>query len=133
LAPRRRAATLLAAAVLLIALAGVLPPAVIGAIGFGVGLVSGLPQLVVSLRRRRGASANSLLTWVLRIVSQACWLAYAVAVGDAVVTVSASFLGASAALVVAAELLRRPAPTLPLDAAPAPVLVEAGQLPSATG
>jgi uncharacterized protein with PQ loop repeat len=84
------------------------PSGVIGSIGFAIGLVSGLPQLIVSLTRRSGDSAVSLLTWGLRVACQAAWLMYAILIGDLVVTVSAAFLGISAALVVGAELIRRP-------------------------
>jgi uncharacterized protein with PQ loop repeat len=123
----RRAAATVSAALVLAVLAFVLPTALAGSVAFAVGVVSGLPQLAVSLTRRSGASANSLLTWMLRVASQACWLFYAVVVGDVVVTVSASFLCLSAALVVGAELVRHPAPAEP--PAPAPRL----QLPSVTG
>jgi uncharacterized protein with PQ loop repeat len=114
----RRALGLLAGAGALGALAFVLPAAAIGGVGFAIGLISGLPQLVLSLTRRRGDSAVSLLTWALRVASQACWLFYAVVVGDPVVAVSAAFLLTSAALVLVVELVRQPA-TAP---APAPVL-----------
>lgn len=109
-----RAGGLLAAALSVTVIAFVVPSGVIGGLGFAIGLVSGLPQLVVSLTRRSGESAVSLLTWGLRVACQASWLMYAILIGDMVVTVSAAFLGASAALVLGAELLRRPQPaTLP--------------------
>ena len=88
------------------------PVALVGTIGFAIGLVSGLPQLIVSLSRRGGESAVSVLTWVLRVACQLCWLLYAALIGDVVVTVSAAFLGTSAALVLLAETVRRPAPAL---------------------
>lgn len=113
-----RASTLLAAALSVTVLAFLVPSSVIGGVGFAIGLVSGLPQLLVSLTRRSGESAVSLLTWGLRVACQASWLMYAILIGDMVVTVSAAFLGASAALVVGAELLRRPQPAT----APSPVL-----------
>jgi uncharacterized protein with PQ loop repeat len=114
----RRAIALLGGAGALAVVAFVLPAAAVGAIGFGIGLISGLPQLIVSLTRRDGDSAVSLLTWGLRVASQACWLFYALVVGDVVVSISAAFLLTSAALVLGTELLRRPAEV----PAPAPAL-----------
>ncbi len=116
-----RAAALLAAGVAVAVLAFSVPSGVIGGLGFAIGLVSGLPQLVVSLTRRSGESAVSLLTWGLRVACQAAWLMYAILIGDMVVTVSAAFLGASAALVLGAELVRRPQAALQRTAlAPTP-------------
>ena len=105
-----RATSLLAAALAVTVVAFIVPSGVIGGLGFAIGLVSGLPQLLVSLTRRAGESAVSLLTWGLRVACQASWLTYAILIGDMVVTVSAALLGASAALVLGAELLRRPQP-----------------------
>lgn len=105
-----RALALGAGAAALSVLAFLVPVAAVGLVGFAVGLVSGLPQLIVSLTRRAGDSAVSLLTWGLRVACQLSWLLYAVLIGDAVVTVSAAFLGLSAALVVIAETVRRPVP-----------------------
>lgn len=116
---RSRAATLAGAAALLVAAGFTLPAPAVGFVGFGIGMISGLPQIVVSLTRRSGDSALSLTTWALRVASQACWLFYALALGDIVVAISASFLLASAALVLVTELVRRD----PVDAAPAAVLV----------
>jgi len=107
-----RAAALLASAGAVAIVAFSVPVALVGTIGFAIGLVSGLPQLIVSLSRRGGESAVSVLTWVLRVACQLCWLLYAALIGDVVVTVSAAFLGASAALVLMAETVRRPAPAL---------------------
>lgn len=102
-----RGAALVAGAALLTAAAFVLPPAAVGLVGLAIGLVSGIPQLVVSLSRRATDSAVSLLAWALRIACQSCWLFYAIVIGDAVVTLSASFLLTNAALVLAAELMPR--------------------------
>jgi uncharacterized protein with PQ loop repeat len=114
---RFRAAGLLLAGSVVTAVAFSVPSGVIGSIGFAIGLVSGFPQLVVSLARRSGECAVSLLTWGLRVACQASWLTYAILIGDTVVTVSAAFLGTSAALVLGAELARRPrAATLPAPA-----------------
>ena len=103
-----RATGLLIAGVAVTAVAFSVPSAVIGGVGFAIGLVSGLPQLAVSLSRRTGESAVSLLTWGLRVACQASWLMYAILIGDLVVTISAAFLGACAVLVLGAELVRRP-------------------------
>jgi uncharacterized protein with PQ loop repeat len=103
----RRALGLGGAAAALVAIAALLPAPAVGMVGFGIGLVSGLPQIIVSLSRHSAASAVSLLTWALRVASQACWFFYAVALGDLVVAVSAAFLLSSAALVLGTELARR--------------------------
>jgi len=113
-----RAGALLAAALSVTVIAFIAPSGIIGSLGFAIGLVSGLPQLLVSLTRRSGESAVSLLTWGLRVACQASWLMYAILIGDMVVTVSAAFLGVCAALVLGAELLRQPQPVT----APAAVL-----------
>jgi uncharacterized protein with PQ loop repeat len=104
-----RALGLGASAAALLAGAIFLPPTVIGIVGFLLAAVSGVPQIVVSLTRRVQTSAVSALTWVLRIASQACWLFYALVLRDVVVAVSASFILASAALVLVAVRARRPA------------------------
>jgi uncharacterized protein with PQ loop repeat len=92
-------------------LAVVLPPPLIGLLGFAIGLVSGLPQIAQTLARNRAeSSAVSLLAWWLRAGSQACWLGYALVLHDVTVLVSAAFLLTSALVVVAGELARRPAP-----------------------
>ena len=116
-----RAAGLAGAAAVLVTAAFVIPPPAVGLVGFGIGLTSGLPQIVVSLGRREGTSAVSLLTWALRVASQACWLFFALSVGDRVVAVSAAFLLTSASLVLVTEMVRQPA----AGYTPAPVLVPA--------
>jgi len=97
------------------ALAGVLalvaPPAVLGAVGGLLGLVSGLPQLARSMRRRAGVSAVSPLTWALRVASQASWLSYGLMLRDLTVALSATFLLTNALLVLLIETVRRPVAT----------------------
>ena len=114
---RARAALLVAGAAGLITLALALPPALIGMVGLAIGLVSGVPQLLVSLRRRSASgsddrsydSAVSVLAWWLRVACQTCWLIYALMLGDDVVAVSAAVLLTTAALVLAVESsARRP-------------------------
>jgi uncharacterized protein with PQ loop repeat len=113
-----RGVGLAGAAAVLCALAVVVPPSVLGVVALGGALVSSLPQTVRSLRSRgqQGASAVSLPSWVLRVASQLCWLAYAVVLHDIVVTISAAFILSSALVLIASELSRRPVP------APAPVM-----------
>ncbi len=110
----RRAARLATAAAAIATLAAVLPPTSIGFLGFGIGLFSAVPQLIKSMRRPgHQLSAVSVPAWVLRGISQACWLFFAVVVGDLAVTISASFILTSSALLVVCELGRRDAASPP--------------------
>jgi uncharacterized protein with PQ loop repeat len=105
-----RAVRLAASAGVIIALATVLPPDAIGFLAFGIGLFSAVPQIVKSLTvRRSDVSAFSIPAWVLLGASQVCWLIYALVLEDIAVTISASFVLSSAALLVITELRRRPA------------------------
>jgi uncharacterized protein with PQ loop repeat len=110
--PVVRALGLTAAATLIGLLAVVAPPAVIGGVGGGIGVVSGLPQLIRSLRRTAAVSAVSPLTWALRVASQAAWLGYGLMLHDLVVVFSASFLLTNALLVLLLETTRRSVPVL---------------------
>jgi uncharacterized protein with PQ loop repeat len=104
-----RAAGLLAAALVLVGLAVVAPVEVIGALALGGALVSSVPQTIKSLARKDATqSAVSPLSWVLRIASQSCWLAYALAVHDTTVTVSAIVILSNAIVVLVRETTRRP-------------------------
>jgi uncharacterized protein with PQ loop repeat len=106
-----RVAGLVGSGVVLGVLATIAPAPVLGAGAFAIGMVSGVPQIAKSISRRATAeSAVSLLTWSLRVASQACWFGYAFLIGDITVMVSAAFLLSSALVVVGAELTRRPAP-----------------------
>jgi len=107
-----RALGLVAAATLIGVVAFVAPPAVIGGIGGAIGVVSGLPQLVRSLRRTASLSAVSPLTWALRAASQASWLSFALMLDDVVVAISATFLLANALVVLLLETTRRPVVTI---------------------
>jgi uncharacterized protein with PQ loop repeat len=111
--PAVRAFGLAATAALLGGLAAVVPPAVIGSIGGLIGVVSGLPQLVSSLRRTAAASAVSPLTWALRVASQASWLSYGLMLHDLVVAFSAVFLLTNALAVLLLETARRPSAASP--------------------
>jgi uncharacterized protein with PQ loop repeat len=109
-----RLAGMVGAAAALVALALLTPSAVIGAIAVGMALVSSVPQTITSLARRDAAvSAVSPMSWVLRIASQSCWLAYALAVSDATVMVSAIVILSNAILVLVRETTRRPASAAP--------------------
>jgi uncharacterized protein with PQ loop repeat len=117
-----RAFGLAAAAMLLGVLAFVAPPALIGGIGGAIGVVSGLPQLVRSLRRSDAFSAVSPLTWGLRAASQASWLSFALMLHDRVVAVSATFLLTNALLVLLLEKTRRSVATVePVEIAEDPI------------
>jgi uncharacterized protein with PQ loop repeat len=106
-----RVAALVVSGALLSAVAAFGPVTAIGVLAIGLAVVSGLPQTVRSLRRRGEAgSALSLSSWLLRVVSQASWLFYGLAVHDITVVVSATFILSNAVIVVAVELVRRPAP-----------------------
>jgi uncharacterized protein with PQ loop repeat len=105
-----RAVRLALPAAILVTLAFVIPAAALGFVAFGIGLVSALPQLITSLAGRERAEAESgvsVLSWLLRAASQVSWLIYAIALHDLVVTISATFILASALLLVLIELSRR--------------------------
>jgi uncharacterized protein with PQ loop repeat len=115
--PGARAARLAGAALTVAVLVPIVPPAVIGFIALSIGLVSALPQAMRSLGPRPpGESAVSVLTWFLRVGSQACWLGYAIALHDTTVMLSAVVLLSTALVVLGSELVRRPAPTCPVPA-----------------
>jgi uncharacterized protein with PQ loop repeat len=101
-----RAGWLLLAAVVLLGLATVVPPAALGVVGFGIGIASTLPQIVRSLSGPAGA-AVSIPTWLLYGVAQLFWLTYAVTHHDLIVAISAVFLIVSAVLVSGSEWRRR--------------------------
>jgi uncharacterized protein with PQ loop repeat len=103
-----RGARLAGAAVIIVALATVLPPEPIGVLAIGIGLVSALPQIIKSFTRGgQDASAVSLSAWLLRATSQVCWLFYAVVRHDWTVTVSTACILTSAVLLITAELRPR--------------------------
>ncbi len=103
-------------ALVLVGLAIVLPPTAIGFVGFGIGLVSTLPQTIRSLTRPAGdPSAVSVATWALQGISQASWLAYALVRHDLTVSISASVLLTTAIVLVISESRVRPQPAGPVD------------------
>jgi uncharacterized protein with PQ loop repeat len=111
-----RAVATAAGGTALVAAAFVLPASVLGLVAFGIGLVSTIPQTITSLTRRARDSAVSLLAWAMRVASQGCWLLYALALHDHVVTISALVLLTNALLILVTERMRRTAP------GPAPAL-----------
>jgi uncharacterized protein with PQ loop repeat len=106
---RARALRIAGPVAVLIGLAVLIPADALGFVAFGIGLVSALPQLVRSLAGRAGTESGvSVLSWLLRAASQVAWLIYAIALHDVVVTISASFILASALVLVLIESARRP-------------------------
>lgn len=105
---RSRAAMFSAAALALVLSALLLSPVEVGLIAFAIGTVSALPQMIRSLIGSAGAaSAVSVPSWLLRAVSQVCWLVFAVAERDAVVFTSAIFLLVSSVVLCVVEVRRR--------------------------
>jgi uncharacterized protein with PQ loop repeat len=105
----RRAAALGSAAGLITAFALVAAPAYVGYLALSVGLIAAWPQTIESIARaREGAeSAVSISAWVLRALSQLCWLGYAVVLHDVPVTVGATVTLTSAVALLVAELRRQ--------------------------
>lgn len=114
LAPARhsrlaRVATISAAGVAAIVLAWLIPGHDVGYLGFSIGLFSTWPQLYDSVGnwRARISSGVSVSTWVLRIGSQLCWLAYAIGASDLPVFISACVSLTLAGLLVSFEVAAR--------------------------
>jgi uncharacterized protein with PQ loop repeat len=118
---RRRAAQLGAAWTALVVVASAVPAHAVGYLAFCVGLVAAWPQVYDSVLGRRSSTASgvSVTTWSIKVVSQACWLAYALLTADLPVAISATVAFAAAALVVSVESSRR---VLAQRSTPAPVL-----------
>lgn len=98
-----------------------LPAEAVGFLALGIGLTGMWPQVfeTVWLRRGMGPSALSLSSQALKVVSQSCWLAFAILTLD-VPVLAAAIVTLSTNLVVGlVELARRRAAA----AAPAPALV----------
>jgi uncharacterized protein with PQ loop repeat len=104
---RRRAMTLGAVAVGLLAVAFALPPPAVGYLAVSIGLVSAWPQVYDSLATWRAGTRSgvSLTTWALKAVSQLCWLSYAIAATDIPVTISATVSLSTAVTLVTLESL----------------------------
>lgn len=87
-----------------------MPVGWVGYFALLMGLVSAWPQVFDSaLGWRNGASQSgvSILTWSIKVVSQSCWLVYAVATAQTAVTLSATVALTTAATLVAVESYRR--------------------------
>ena len=107
--PTRRAATLAAAAAAVVLVALSIPAHLVGYLALGIGLTSAWPQVYDSFlgSRRTALSGVSIATWGTRLVSQSCWLAYAVLARDLPVLLSASVALSAATAMVAVESSRR--------------------------
>lgn len=89
----RKAFALGGAAVTLLLVSLVIPPATVGYVAFGIGLLSAWPQLIESFGNWRsgGESGLSLTTWSVKIASTLCWLSYAIIATDVPVLVACAF------------------------------------------
>jgi uncharacterized protein with PQ loop repeat len=87
----------------------------VGYLAFALGLVSAWPQVYDSVTTWRSGAASgvSVTTWLIKIVSQLCWLTYALGARDVPVTFSALVALSTACSLVILETsgpwLRRPA------------------------
>lgn len=108
----RRAWILIASATSVLVVAWNAPPHVPGYIGFSFGLVSSWPQLYDSIGnwRRRVTSGVSIPTWLLRVASQASWLAYGLGTHDTPVTIGAVVSLTTATGLLTLEYLARSGP-----------------------
>jgi uncharacterized protein with PQ loop repeat len=106
---RRRGLALAGAAALVLLVATLVPAGWVGYLALGVGLVSAWPQVYDSVEawRSPAASGVSIATWSIKVVSQSCWLAYAVLTGQLPVVISASVALTTALTLVAVESSRR--------------------------
>jgi uncharacterized protein with PQ loop repeat len=116
----RRALLLLAATAVAVTASTFLPAEAVGFLALGIGLTGMWPQVfeTVWLRRGMGPSALSLTSQGLKIVSQLCWLSFAVLTLDVPVLVAAIVTLSTNLVVGLTELARRRA------AAPVAVLDE---------
>ncbi len=105
----RRALVLAAAAVGIVAVAFAIPTTSVGYLAVSVGLVSAWPQVFDSVAgwRAGGTSGVSITTWSIKVVSQTCWLVYAVVTTQTPVVISATVALTTALALVAVESSRR--------------------------
>lgn len=81
--------------------------AVVVGIAISIGVMSSLPQVVKSVRRpQHNRSAVSLSTWWMRVLSQSCWLAFAVLVRDWSVFASSLYVQTCNVTILTAESRR---------------------------
>jgi len=111
LARSRRALSLGGVAAVVVAASCALPAHMVGYLAFSIGLFSSLPQVAESIAnyRTRTTSGVSMTTWLLRMASQFCWLAYAFGVLDLPVMISACVNIAGASTLIALEYAARTA------------------------
>jgi uncharacterized protein with PQ loop repeat len=106
----RRAALLGGAWGAVMVLAWTMPVGWVGYFALGMGLMSAWPQVydsVAGLRAGAGESGVSIGTWSLKVVSQTCWLVYAVATAQTPVAISATVALSTSLTLVAVESYRR--------------------------
>ena len=98
-----------------------LEPEVAGFFALAIGLTGMWPQVfeTVWLRRGMGPSAISLTSQLLKVVSQLCWLAFAVLTLDVPVLVAAIMTLGTNFVITGVEIARRRG----ADALPEPVRV----------
>ena len=115
-----RAIGLVAATAAMVLVSTRLEPEVAGFFALAIGLTGMWPQVfeTVWLRRGMGPSAISLTSQALKVVSQLCWLAFAVLTLDVPVLVAAIMTLSTNIVITGVELARRRT-----AAAPQPVLV----------
>lgn len=106
---RRRAVNVSLALLAAFALGMVLPATLVGFLAFGLGMFSMVPQVATSLRtyRARTVSGVSLPSFGLRILSQLCWLTFAIGTRDMPVVVSAVVALSAALIIVILERIAR--------------------------
>jgi uncharacterized protein with PQ loop repeat len=115
---RRRAVSLGVVLAALETVAWVVPAHSVGYLAASIGFVSAWPQVYDSVVTWRSGvrSGVSITTWSLKLVSQTCWLTYAVLVGDVPVAISATVAFGAAATLVTLETLTAARQTRPVTA-----------------
>ncbi len=88
----RRAVSLVVAAALIVSMAMLVSPPMVGYLAFSISLMSVWPQLVDSYGnwRTRVESGLSLSTWSIKIAATVCWLSYATITADLPVLIASS-------------------------------------------
>lgn len=116
-----RAVGLALATAAMVALSLLLSPEAAGFFALAIGLTGMWPQVfeTVWLRRGMGPSAISLTSQLLKVVSQLCWLAFAVLTLDVPVLVAAIMTLSTNFVITGVEMARRRG----ADALPAPTQV----------
>lgn len=88
----RRAVSLVTAAALIVSIAMLVSPPMVGYLAFGISLMAVWPQLAYSYGnwRTRVESGLSLTTWSIKIAATLCWLSYATITADLPVLIASS-------------------------------------------